>query len=132
MSREALDVVRKTYDAFNAGDLDKLMDLFAPDAEQDVPVLGETHHGRAEIRKSFQDYFDLVEAPHTEPLEFIEQGDHVVVPVRLRGRMPHTGITDEMIATEMVHVFAVHDGKIVWNYICAERDEAIRAAALRE
>jgi hypothetical protein len=41
------------------------------------------------------------------------------------------GITDAMIPTEMVHVFAIRDGKIVWNYICTDRDEAIKAAGSR-
>jgi hypothetical protein len=72
----------------------------------------------------------VVEAPRTEPIEFIEEGEIVVVPVQLHGRLRHTGITEEMIPTEMVHAFAVRDGQIVWNYICADRDEAIRAARL--
>jgi hypothetical protein len=31
----------------------------------------------------------------------------------------------------MVHAFAVRDGKIVWNYVCADKDEAIKAAEAR-
>jgi len=126
-----VDVVRRVYDAFNRGDVDEVAEWFAPDAEQEAAVVGEIHHGRDEIRRSFAAYFEIVDSPHTEPLEFIEESGHVVVPVRLHGRLRHTGITDEMIPTEMVHVFAVRDGKIVWNYICATRDEAIEAASAR-
>jgi uncharacterized protein (TIGR02246 family) len=125
------EVVRRAYDAFNRGDLDGLMECYAPDAEQVVPVVGEVHQGREQIRRSFADYFELVEEHHTEAIEFIEVGEQVVVPVRLHGRLRHTGITDEMIPTEMVHAFAVRDGQIVWNYICADRDEAIKAAESR-
>lgn len=128
MSQEDVKIIRRVYDAFNRGDLDELVECFSPGAEQVVAVLGQTHHGRAEIKRSFEEYFDVVEAHNTEPLEFIEAGRQVVVPVRLHGRLRHTGITEEMIPTYMVHAFAVRDGKIVWNYICADRDEAVEAA----
>jgi ketosteroid isomerase-like protein len=131
MFEKNVEIVRRLYDAFNRGDLDELIDAYSADAEQVVTVLGQTHRGRAEIRRSFEEYFDVVEAHHTEPLEFIEEGEQIVVPVRLRGRLRHTGITDEMIPTDMVHAFALRDGKVVWNYICSDRDEAIRAAASR-
>ena len=131
MSKETIDVVQRAYDAYNAHDLDKLIDLYAEDAEMEVVVLGQTHHGRAAIRRSFEDYFEVVDAAHTEPLEFIEHGNALVIPVRLDGRLRHTGITGEMVATEMVHAFEVREGRIVWNYICTDRDEAIRAAGLR-
>jgi hypothetical protein len=45
--------------------------------------------------------------------------------------MRHTGITDDMIPTEMVHAFEVRDGQIVWNYICPDREEALKAARAR-
>jgi ketosteroid isomerase-like protein len=130
--QRAIETIREAYDAYNRGDLDALVDFFAPDAEMEVPVLGQLHRGRAEIRRSFEDYFEVVEGAHTEPLEFIQQSDEVVVvPVRLHGRLRHTGITDAMIPTEMVHVFAVRNRSIVWNHICGDRDEATRAAERR-
>ena len=131
MSQEKVELIRGVYDCFNRGDLDGLIESFSPDAQQEVAVLGQIHRGRAEIRRSFEEYFEVVEAHHTEPLEFIEEGEQIVVPVRLHGRLRHTGITDAMIPTEMVHVFAIRDGKIVWNYICTDRDQAIKAAGSR-
>jgi len=128
---ESVALIKSVYDAFNRGDLDAVVEAYAPDAVQEAAVLGETNTGRAQIRRSFQDYFDLVEAPFTEPVEFIEQSGLIVVPVRLHGRLRHTGITDDMIPTEMVHVFSVRDGRIDWNYICAGLDEAMGAARKR-
>jgi uncharacterized protein len=125
---ESVALVKTVYEAFNRGDLDAVVALFAPDAVQEAAVLGQTHTGRAEIRRSFEEYFDVVEAPHTEPVEFIEQSGLIVVPVHLHGRLRHTGITDEMLPTEMVHVFSVRDGLIDWNYISAGIDEAMEAA----
>jgi ketosteroid isomerase-like protein len=43
------------YDAFNRGDLDTLIASFAPDAEQVVPIMGQTSRGRDEIRRSFEE-----------------------------------------------------------------------------
>lgn len=131
MLQASIDVIRTAYDAYNRGDLDVLIDQFSEDAEMEVPTLGQTHRGRAAIRRSFEDFFEVVEAAHTEPLEFVEQGAAVVVPVRLGGRLRHTGITEDMLPTEMVHVFEVRDGLIRWNYICTEMSEAVRAASLR-
>ena len=128
MSQENVELICRVYDDFNNGDLDALIGSFSVDAEQVVAALGQTHRGRAEIRRSFEEYFEVVDAHNTEPIEFIEDDDWVVVPVLLHGRMRHTGITDEMIATEMVHAFAVRDGQIVWNYICVDKDEAIQEA----
>ena len=131
MAQATVEVIRRAYDAFNRGDLDALIECYSTDAEQEVPVFAQTHRGRDEIRRSFAEYFEVVEEYRTDPLEFIEVGEQVVVPVRLHGRLRHTGITGEMIPTEMVHAFAVRDGKIVWNYVCSDRDEAIKAAESR-
>jgi ketosteroid isomerase-like protein len=124
-------LIKTVYEAFNRGDLDAVEAGFAPDAVQEAAVLGQTHTGRAQIRRSFEEYFDVVEAPHTEPVEFIEQSGLIVVPVRLHGRLRHTGITDDMLPTEMVHVFSVREGQIDWNYICAGLEEAMEAARTR-
>ncbi len=132
MPQASIDVIRAAYDAYNRGDLDALIDQYSEDAEMEVATLGQTHHGQAAIRRSFEDFFEVVDAAHTDPLDFVEQGGRIVVPVRLTGRLRHTGITGEMLPTEMVHVFEVRDGKIVWNYICTERDDAVAAATLRK
>ena len=131
MPEEDVALIQTVYDAFNRGDLDAVVAAFAPDALQEAAVLGETNHGRDAIRRSFESYFEVVESPYTEPVEFIEENGVFVVPVRLHGRLRHTGITDDMLPTEMVHVFSVRDGKIDWNYICAGLDEAMEAARAR-
>ena len=128
---ESIDLVRAAYAAYNRGDLDALIGCYSPDAEMEIEVLGQTHHGHAAIRKSFEDFFDVVESPQTEPREFIEEGDVLVVPVHIMGRLRHTGITDEMMRTDMVHAFEVRDGRIVWNYICVDREDALDAARAR-
>ncbi len=132
VSQESIDVIQSAYDAYNRGDLDTLIDHFSPDAEMNIAALGEVNLGHVAIRRSFEQFFEVVEAPHTDAREFIAAGRQVVVPVHLKGRLRHTGITDESMITEMVHAFAVRDGKIVWNYICTDLDEAIRVALAQD
>ena len=132
MASHNVELLLTMYDAFNRGDLDTLMEHFSADAEQVVQVTGETNDGREAIRRSFEAYFDVVEEHRTDPLEFIETGEYVVIPVRLHGRLRHTGITDDMIPTEMTHAFTVREDKIVWNYIGATKDEAIEAVERRD
>ena len=36
-----------------------------------------------------------------------------------------------MIPVEMIHVFALREGKIAWNWIGPDRDEAAKAVELR-
>ena len=75
MSQENVEILRRLYDAFNRGDLDKLIESFSEEAQQVVTVLGQTHHGRAAIRRSFEEYFEVVHRAYTEPVEFIEEGE---------------------------------------------------------
>ena len=127
-----IELIQQVYDAFNRGDLDAVVESFTEDAVQDAAVVGETNRGRDEIRRSFAEYFELVEDHRTEVVEFIEESGLIVVPVRLHGRMRHTGISDDVLPpVEMVHVFSVRDGRIEWNYICAGLDEALAAARER-
>ena len=132
MANDAVAVVEAVYDAFNRGDLDAVVESFSADAVQEAAVVGETNRGRDEIRRSFADYFELVEDHRTEVLEFMDESGLIVVRVKLHGRLRHTGISDEVIAPpQMVHVFSVRDGKIDWNYICSGLDEALAAARSR-
>jgi ketosteroid isomerase-like protein len=120
------------YGAYNRGDLDGVMDLFATDAHVENPVLGQEHTGPVQIRKLFEEYFEVVEDPQVEPLDAVESGEFAVFSVRLKGRLRHTGISNEMITTDMAHAFRVRDGRVVWHYICMTQPEALEAAGLSE
>jgi ketosteroid isomerase-like protein len=43
-----------------------------------------------------------------KPQEYIDAGDHVVVPIRFGGRARHSGLE---VAFEVVHVLTSRDGK---------------------
>jgi hypothetical protein len=62
-----------------------------------------------------------------EPLEFIDAGNMLVVPIRLGGTARHTGIDMEF---ELFHVFEFRDGQVVRLEPLLDRGEALTAAGL--
>jgi ketosteroid isomerase-like protein len=58
-----------------------------------------------------------------QPLEFIDVGEHVVVPVKLGGRARHTGIEVEF---STVHVWTLRHGKAVRLEMCPDKRTALR------
>jgi ketosteroid isomerase-like protein len=80
------------------------------------------------VRSFFDDFLDTFESVRVEPDEFIDAGDHVVVPQTgyIRGR-------DGIEATARVSlVWTFRDGSIVRLCLYQERAEALEAAGLRE
>ena len=127
-----MEAVRAFYERYNRGDIDGAMELFAPDAQLNNCVLGQIFDGNAAIRGFLDEYADIVEDPKAEPGELTEDGDLIIVPVNLRGRLRHTGITEDILPTELVHGFRLRDGKLAWFAICASTHEVLSAAGRHE
>ena len=85
-----------------------------------------TRHGRAQLAESAAGVVEVIEFERFELLEFIAQGNKVVVLVFERGRVKVTG---RVFNNDYVHVFTVSEGKIVqfWVY----EDTAPIIAAIR-
>ena len=130
MSRENVDALRRNYAAFNRGDLDATMELFAPSAELSV-ILGESYRGREAIRRFFENLREVVEDYRIEPEEFIDIGDEILVPLRVSGRFRYTGLSDE-IPGEMAHVLTFREGRIVRCRAYRDRGTALEAVGLSE
>jgi ketosteroid isomerase-like protein len=127
MSRENVEVVRRWYEAVSRGDLDALMESVSSDAEFVNENIGGTYRGREQIRKMFEEIWEVVEDYRVEPEELlIEHGDQVVVSLRVSGRFRHTGISeDEGMQAEMAHVLTIRNGKIVRNHVCRDKARAL-------
>ena len=131
MSQENLDAIQRHYKAFNQGDLGALMRSVPSDAEFVNEAFGETYRGREQIRKMFEELWEVVEDYRVEPEALIERGDQIVVSVRMSGRFRHTGISEgEGITAEMAHVLTMRDGKIVRNRVCRDKARALDAVGL--
>jgi ketosteroid isomerase-like protein len=131
MSQENVEIVQAFIDAWNRGDWDATSKDFAPDFELDFtravgPNVGI--YGIDQYRRLVEDFVDSWEAVWIEPHDFIEAGEHVVVPwtMHARGR---EGID---VQTRANFVWTIRDAAIVRVSYYEERQEALEAVGLSE
>jgi ketosteroid isomerase-like protein len=107
------ETVRALYESFAQGDVDAVVDTFAPDIELREPtgiVGGGTFRGEAAIRENlFAEMADAWEAVEVVPDRFVDGGDTVVALVTWRGTNVETGRSVEFRGA---HVFDFEDGEI--------------------
>jgi uncharacterized protein len=131
MSQENVEIVRRVFEAFEHGGIDAALPFYDPDVTwetaDDEPDAG-TYHGHEGIRTlvgRWVEAFDL----HLEPEEFIDAGEHVVIPYQLYARAKSTGM--EISAPE-TWVFRMRNGKVIEVQEYRERAEALEAVGLSE
>lgn len=108
------EIVQKGYECFGSGDIPGLLALFADDIEWTVPQIENasfagSRTGTEAVGKFFTELSDAEDITRFEPLEFIAEGDKVVVLGESEATVRSTGKTYQ---TDWVHVFHVHDGKV--------------------
>jgi ketosteroid isomerase-like protein len=125
MSADDVERLREGYEAFNAGDWDRVMERFAPgfraderpevlDSERGVPAPDVMSKAGA----LFDDY-------RLDALEFEDGGDWILVTVRQSGRGKLSGVPVE---EDLFHLWDVRDGQAVKLRAFTTRDEALQAA----
>ena len=114
MSKENVEAIRRSNEAFNRGDLDEALAPYHPDVEwEDLnhpPDLTAKARGTHEIRAIlayWHNSFDEFTA-HIE--EFVEAGDAVVCVTRWHGRGVGSGLAVDATSAE---VYEFEDGRIV-------------------
>ncbi len=132
MSRENVEVVRRSLEAWNRGDYSAAMDPIDPDIEAIAAFGGDndgTYRGHAGLTEMMAAFWGEFEGRRTEIEEAIPAGSDVVVGVRLYGRGKGSGVEINM---PMWHVWSLREGKVVrWLMIRTKR-EALEAAGLSE
>lgn len=112
-AQENVQVIKDGYAAFARGDMAALMALFADDIEWVIPgeglPLAGTYRGHAGVTQFFQQLTSVSEILSFEPLEFIGEGDRVVVVGRERARVKNTNRTVE---TNWIMTWTVRNGKV--------------------
>jgi ketosteroid isomerase-like protein len=133
MSQENVELVRRTVDAFNRGDLDGTLENWAPDAIWDW---SNSHgfdagvfRGHEEIRtfvQRFLETFDEVQFELSDPVE-VEEGLLIVENVaHVRGR---DGIEAQ---ARSAWVITIRDGEQVSLILYQTKQKALEAAGLTE
>ena len=134
MSQENVEIVRRGTDAYNRGDLDGLLENWAPDAVVDWSRSrgfdAGVFRGHDAIRAHWQrllESFDEVRIELVEPIEEVEDGLLVVENLGyLRGR---DGIE---VQTRSALLITIRDGELTSFTLYQTRQEALEAARLRE
>jgi len=111
MSKENVDLVRSTYEAFGRGDMDTVLRMLA-DTEwheaEGMPYGGTFTGGEAILSNVFGPISQDVEGFSAQPDEFLDAGDKVVSLGRYSGQGAN-GPVDVKFA----HVWTVRDGAFV-------------------
>ena len=134
MSQENVEIVKRSYEAFNRRDWDRARELFDPDVElhgtiggleEDVVVRGPDG-----IRQQFEIEVDEVWEEHRiEPEKFIDAGEQVVVIQREYQRAKGSGVE---IEGNTATVFDMRDGRIVRMQGYMDPAAALKAVGLSE
>jgi ketosteroid isomerase-like protein len=131
MSQENVEIVRAGFEAWNAGDMDAVLDLYVPEAifrlPEDWPEPGP-FVGREAVRHQFEQLRATWDADTVEAIsDFIDSGDRVVVRIIWRGA-GHGPVAD----VEMTSIYTIRKGRIVYDEKFWDHGEALEAVGLAE
>jgi ketosteroid isomerase-like protein len=120
-----VDEARAAYEAFSTGDMERLSEGFAEDAEwltSDELPLGGLTSGREAILANFAQIPNYWSEFKVEPTRFLDCGDAVVVT----GTQSATGKGGSFEAP-FVHVMEFRDGKVVRGEFHGDSAKALKA-----
>ncbi len=133
MSQENVEIVRRTYDAFNRRNREGLLDLINPAFVADMsrslgPERG-IYEGVAGLSRLLDRYWDAFSEFLIEPSELIDCGNQVVAATRGRGIGRSSGARAEARGTQ---VWNLSDGSPVRWTVYQSKAEALEAVGLSE
>ena len=132
MSQENIDVIRRSIDAFNSGDVQEMLAIADPELEW-RPAFGAAtdgataYHGHDGFREYWRGTQEIWDHFHFEPEQFVDDGNSIVVIGRGSGRAKGSGIE---IDQPFAMLWKVRQGRPVFGQTFTDPDEA-RAAAER-
>jgi uncharacterized protein len=132
MPEENVEIVRRGYELYAAGDLEGVAALFSADAElADAGGLGVagtaagTRQGPEGFLRANEEVLEAFEDYRVEPGEFIDVGEAVVVPVRISGRGRASGAKQE---ARLAHLWVLRNGEVIRGEVYRTPEEALEAA----
>jgi ketosteroid isomerase-like protein len=138
MSQENVEIVRRSFEAFNRGGIPAVISggFWVPSIVFDasrtaIPGVG-VYRGEEEVARFFdEDWFATFPFAEweIEVKDVVSVGDRVVATSRQRGRGATSGVGAEL---ELANLFTLLDGKIVRIQLYRDRQEALEAAGLSE
>jgi uncharacterized protein len=134
MSEENVEIVRRTYEAWNCGDLETAFRSFDADIEWHLPEGGintGVYRGHRGVRQLIESYLEAFDYSRMEPERFFETGDRIVAFVHWRVRGKGSGVE---VGVRPAHLWTMRDGKAVRvdTFPEREREMALEAVGLSE
>jgi ketosteroid isomerase-like protein len=132
MSQENVEIVRRAFEAWSAGDVAAAFAAIDADvvARRLAPMPDPgTWHGHQGLLDVVADWMRTFEEFKMTGEEFIDAGDHVVVRVAQQARGAGSGVP---VTATFWFVHWVRDGKMVTFDMYAARSQAFEAASLSE
>ena len=132
MSEENVEVVRRANSAFNSGDDDVLVELYARDAElrdlANAPDQASVVKGRVAIQEARDLWIAAFDEFRAEVTEYTDVGNAVICAVRWYGRGKGSGLS---IYVNQFDLYVLREGHIVSATLgFSSKDEALEAAEL--
>jgi ketosteroid isomerase-like protein len=131
MSQENVEIMRAYFEAWNAGDMDAVRELYDPDAilrmPEGWPEPGP-YVGREAVWREIEQLRDSWDADAFEQVsDFIDVGDRVAARFiwRGEGRGPEANM-------EYTHVYTLRKGKIFGVEFFSDHAQALEAVGLSE
>jgi ketosteroid isomerase-like protein len=134
MSEENVELIRRSYAAFNRGDIDDIVAnvgsglRVCPPAGVIPGVMG-VYRGPEGFKQWSGAFWGEFDDARIEVHEFVDAGDQVLATLTVRGRGKQSGAESRWTLWEL---WTVRDGKLVHGQAITSRDEALEAAGLPE
>jgi uncharacterized protein len=128
--KENVQLVQMGFAALGKGDVKSLLDVFTEDAEiqqpgpQNVIPYAGAHRGKARVAQFFKTLSETQEFKQFEPMEFIAQGDKVVVIGREKAHVKSTAHTYDL---DWAMCFTIKGGKVAAIRIYEDTTDKVKA-----
>jgi ketosteroid isomerase-like protein len=128
MSEENVEIVRRSFEAFQRGGPDAMLDLFSDEvityrADPD----GATFNGKAGFRAAAADWSEDFSEWHVLPREFIDLGERVLVCVRQVAQGRSSGVR---VDEDYWFLFEITDREVSKLSFYSRKTDALAAAGL--
>jgi ketosteroid isomerase-like protein len=131
VSRENVEVVRQLTAAFNDEDMERILALVGSDFEAEIPpsisTEPDTYRGHDGVRRYFESFHYAMSEVRFYPERFWDQGELVVVDLRLTAKGRQTAIPVEQ---RIGQIWCVRAGKARAARSYESVSQALRAAGL--
>jgi ketosteroid isomerase-like protein len=133
MARENVELVRRGFEVFNSGDIDRILSFTGADFEIEVPAglsaEPDTYRGHEGVRRYFQSFDEAMDEVHFQADRFWDAPEAVVVDARVTARGKQTAIPVEQRAAQL---WSIRGGRVIRIRAYASLSEALETVGLEE